>query len=132
MDLAAQRPRWPINEPEEFRVELQHWISENWDLEVTVAEWWDRLARAGLTAPTWPRSQGGLAATTGIQAVVEEELAKIGAILAPLTVPWIAITYGWQEAFIITGALGFVWLIFWWLGTSKSPRPTPPRTGQSR
>lgn len=45
--------------------------------------------------------------------------ANIGAILAPLTVPWIAITYGWQEAFIITGALGFVWLIFWWLGTSK-------------
>ena len=24
-------------------------------------------------------------------------------------------TYGWQEAFLITGALGFVWLIFWWL-----------------
>jgi MFS transporter, ACS family, hexuronate transporter len=45
--------------------------------------------------------------------------ANIGAILAPLTVPWIAITYGWQEAFIITGSLGFVWLIFWWLGTSK-------------
>jgi ACS family hexuronate transporter-like MFS transporter len=45
--------------------------------------------------------------------------SNIGAILAPLTVPWIAITYGWQEAFIITGALGFVWLIFWWLGTSK-------------
>jgi MFS transporter, ACS family, hexuronate transporter len=45
--------------------------------------------------------------------------SNIGAILAPLTVPWIAITYGWQEAFVITGALGFVWLIFWWLGTSK-------------
>jgi MFS transporter, ACS family, hexuronate transporter len=45
--------------------------------------------------------------------------SNIGAILAPLTVPWIAITYGWQEAFIITGALGFVWLAFWWLGTSK-------------
>lgn len=45
--------------------------------------------------------------------------SNIGAILAPLTVPWIAITYGWQEAFIITGALGFVWLIFWWLGTGQ-------------
>lgn len=45
--------------------------------------------------------------------------SNIGAILAPLTVPWIAVTYGWQEAFIITGALGFVWLIFWWLGTGQ-------------
>ena len=45
--------------------------------------------------------------------------SNIGAILAPLIVPWIAITYGWHEAFIITGALGFVWLVFWWLGTSK-------------
>lgn len=84
MDLAGKRPRWPIAEPEEFRVELQRWISENWDLEVTVAEWWGRLARVGLTAPTWPRSQGGLAATTGIQAVIEEELAKIGAIAPPV------------------------------------------------
>lgn len=29
-------------------------------------------------------------------------------------VPWILGVYGWQEAFIITGAIGFVWLIFWW------------------
>lgn len=45
--------------------------------------------------------------------------SNIGAIVAPLTVPWIAITYGWKQAFILTGALGFIWLIFWWLGTSK-------------
>jgi MFS transporter, ACS family, hexuronate transporter len=45
--------------------------------------------------------------------------SNIGAIIAPLTVPWIAVTYGWKEAFIITGALGFIWLAFWWLGTAK-------------
>ncbi|WP_162052957.1 MFS transporter [Pontibacter pamirensis] len=39
---------------------------------------------------------------------------SIGAVAAPLLVPWILGAYGWQEAFIITGALGFVWLIFWW------------------
>jgi len=33
----------------------------------------------------------------------------------PLTVPWLAFTFGWQMAFIATGALGFVWLIFWLL-----------------
>jgi ACS family hexuronate transporter-like MFS transporter len=40
---------------------------------------------------------------------------NIGAILAPLTVPWIAVTWGWKYAFIITGATGFIWLIFWFL-----------------
>jgi len=39
--------------------------------------------------------------------------ANIGAIIAPLTVPLIARDLGWQWAFIITGGLGFIWLIFW-------------------
>ncbi len=39
--------------------------------------------------------------------------ANIGAVLAPLTVPWIAAKLGWQMAFIIVGAIGFLWLIFW-------------------
>lgn len=39
---------------------------------------------------------------------------SIGAVAAPILVPWILGIYGWQEAFLITGALGFVWLIFWW------------------
>lgn len=38
---------------------------------------------------------------------------SIGAVAAPLLVPWILGAYGWQEAFIITGAMGFVWLVFW-------------------
>jgi len=40
---------------------------------------------------------------------------SIGAVVAPILVPWLLGTYGWQEAFIITGALGFGWLIFWWI-----------------
>lgn len=39
----------------------------------------------------------------------------IGAILAPLTVPWIAEKWSWQAAFIIIGLIGFLWLIFWYL-----------------
>src|ERR1700681_3838732 len=38
---------------------------------------------------------------------------NVGAILTPLIVPWITIHWGWRWAFVITGALGFVWLIFW-------------------
>ena len=41
--------------------------------------------------------------------------ANIGAVVAPVMVPWILGIYGWQMAFIITGAIGFVWLVFWWL-----------------
>jgi ACS family hexuronate transporter-like MFS transporter len=38
---------------------------------------------------------------------------NLGAIIAPLTVPLIGKLWGWEWAFIITGVLGFVWLIFW-------------------
>ncbi|HEK21491.1 MULTISPECIES: MFS transporter [unclassified Mucilaginibacter] len=41
--------------------------------------------------------------------------ANIGAVAAPILVPWILGIYGWQMAFIITGAIGFIWLIFWWV-----------------
>ncbi len=40
---------------------------------------------------------------------------NIGAIIAPLTVPFIAVAWGWQWAFIITGAIGFIWLVLWQL-----------------
>jgi len=38
---------------------------------------------------------------------------SVGVVVALILVPWILTTYGWQEVFWITGALGFVWLIFW-------------------
>jgi ACS family hexuronate transporter-like MFS transporter len=41
--------------------------------------------------------------------------ANVGAILTPLIVPWITIHWGWRRAFIVTGAIGFVWLVFWLL-----------------
>ncbi len=41
--------------------------------------------------------------------------ANIGAVAAPLMVPFILATFGWQVAFIITGGVGFIWLIFWWI-----------------
>lgn len=40
---------------------------------------------------------------------------SVGAILAPACVPWLAVNYGWESAFIITGLTGFVWLVFWQL-----------------
>jgi ACS family hexuronate transporter-like MFS transporter len=40
---------------------------------------------------------------------------NVGAILAPLSVPWIALHWGWEAAFIIIGAIGFLWLIAWFI-----------------
>lgn len=40
---------------------------------------------------------------------------NVGAIAAPLSVPFIAESWGWQWAFIITGSIGFIWLILWFI-----------------
>ena len=50
--------------------------------------------------------------------------SNIGAILAPLMVPFLVIQYGWQSAFIVTGALGFIWLIFWIITYKKPEEPS--------
>lgn len=39
--------------------------------------------------------------------------ANVGAILAPLSVPWIESHWGWRAAFLIIGAIGFIWMFFW-------------------
>jgi ACS family hexuronate transporter-like MFS transporter len=62
----------------------------------TVAEWFPRKERALATG-------------------IFNSGANIGAILAPLTVPLIAAEWGWQWAFIITGAFGFIWLVCWFV-----------------
>jgi MFS transporter, ACS family, hexuronate transporter len=62
------------------------------------------------TAEWFPKKERALA--TGIF----NSGSNIGAIIAPLTVPFIAKEWGWRAAFVVTGAIGLIWLIFWfWL-----------------
>lgn len=49
---------------------------------------------------------------------------NVGAILTPLVVPWIALTWGWRWAFVVVGALGFLWL-FVWLAVYRPPGEHP-------
>ncbi len=49
--------------------------------------------------------------------------STIGAIIAPLLIPFLVVHFGWQSAFIITGLLGIVWLFFW-LPIYKAPKET--------
>ncbi|HET8548201.1 MAG TPA: MFS transporter [Bryobacteraceae bacterium] len=58
-------------------------------------------------ADWFPRRQRALA--TGIF----NSGTNIGAVVAPIIVPWITVHYGWREAFIFTGAIGFVWVAAW-------------------
>lgn len=39
--------------------------------------------------------------------------ASVGALVAPLSIPVLASAWGWEMAFIIIGALGFIWMFFW-------------------
>jgi ACS family hexuronate transporter-like MFS transporter len=39
--------------------------------------------------------------------------SNVGAIVAPLLVPWLTLTWGWQSAFLVTGGMGFGWLVLW-------------------
>lgn len=39
--------------------------------------------------------------------------ASIGALIAPLSIPLLAKAWGWEMAFIVIGALGFIWMGFW-------------------
>ncbi len=61
----------------------------------TVAEW-------------FPRSERALA--TGIF----NAGTNVGAIITPAIVPFIAVRFGWEWAFLGTGAIGFAWLFIWW------------------
>jgi MFS transporter, ACS family, hexuronate transporter len=60
------------------------------------------------TAEWFPKKERALA--TGIF----NSGANVGAILAPITVPWLALHWGWQGAFIVVGGVGFTWLVFWY------------------
>jgi ACS family hexuronate transporter-like MFS transporter len=75
----------------------------------TVAEW-------------FPQSERSLA--TGIF----NSGTNLGAILAPLLVPWITIRYGWHVAFLATGAFSALWIVFWFRKYRK-PADHPTLTG---
>jgi ACS family hexuronate transporter-like MFS transporter len=38
---------------------------------------------------------------------------NVGAIVTPVLIPWIVLAWGWRAAFVLTGALGFLWVVVW-------------------
>jgi ACS family hexuronate transporter-like MFS transporter len=72
----------------------------------TVAEWFPKSERAFSTG-------------------IFNAGTNVGAVLAPIMVPLLAAAWGWQSAFIVTGALGFIWLAVWWV--TYQPTEVHPR-----
>src|SRR5262245_42944010 len=71
----------------------------------TVAEWFPRRERAFATG-------------------IFNSGANVGAVLAPLTVPIVAVSFGWQSAFLITGVLSLTWIALW-LSFYRTPDQHP-------
>ena len=63
--------------------ELTAWLEENWDPDITVAEWWDRLGNAGWSAPTWPVEWYGKGLSRSEANQVQTAIADFGALPAP-------------------------------------------------
>jgi len=71
----------------------------------TVAEWFPKRERALATG-------------------IFNSGTNVGALLAPITVPWLTLKYGWEWAFLITGAVGFGWVLWWWVAY-RTPEQHP-------
>lgn len=49
---------------------------------------------------------------------------NVGAIITPLVMPWIVLTWGWRAAFLTTGAFSMIWLVTW-LAVYRPPAEHP-------
>jgi alkylation response protein AidB-like acyl-CoA dehydrogenase len=82
--------------------ELRAWLGDNWDPDLTVAEWWERLGLSGWAAPGLPTQAYGKGMARSDVVLVQQEIANFGAMGAPaglgllLAAPTIA-THGTQE-----------------------------------
>jgi alkylation response protein AidB-like acyl-CoA dehydrogenase len=68
---------------EQVRDEVRAWLRDNWSDDLTVAEWWDKLAHSGYAAPTFPETHYGRGYSRALANVVNEEIAQAGAIGPP-------------------------------------------------
>jgi alkylation response protein AidB-like acyl-CoA dehydrogenase len=121
--------------------ELKDWLNDNWDPDLTVAEWWERLGLAGWSAPGLPKNAYGRELSRADSVRVQQTIAEHGALGAPgglgllLAAPTIA-THGTQEQIdlyvkdIVTGQKAWCQL-FSEPGAGSDPRPHQRRGAQA-
>jgi alkylation response protein AidB-like acyl-CoA dehydrogenase len=78
---AAARAEDP--ETAALRADVRSWLASNWDPDLEVGEWWQRLADARWSVPTWPESDFGRGLSRGDAGVVAAEIRAAGALGPP-------------------------------------------------
>ncbi len=68
---------------DDLRDEVRGWLNDNWDAELSVREWWERLAESGWGFPTWPTDWFGKGLGRADARIVGEEFKQAGALGAP-------------------------------------------------
>ena len=63
--------------------EVRTWLEENWDPDLTVAEWWERLGTSGWASPGLPENAYGKGLPRADAVAVQNEIASFGALGAP-------------------------------------------------
>lgn len=67
----------------DLRTEVRAWLDANWDPQLTVREWWKRLAESGWAYPTWPVEWFGKGMSSDDAAIVRAEIKAAGALPPP-------------------------------------------------
>jgi alkylation response protein AidB-like acyl-CoA dehydrogenase len=68
---------------DDVRAEVRAWLTGNWSADLTLREWWTRLAESGWAFPTWPEGWYGRDLAVEAAAVVSQEIARAGVIAPP-------------------------------------------------
>src|ERR1700733_4243865 len=61
--------------------------------------------------------------------------SSVGGAVAALVIPWVALTFGWRSAFLVSGLIGFIWLLLWlrvYYPLDRHPRVTPEEVSYIR
>ena len=112
-------------------ISMAHALAHNWQVLAALrgllgfAEGSANPAGMKATAEWFPAQERGLAGGTFNIG------ASVGSMLAPPLVVWAILAYNWQAAFVITGALGLVWVALW-LAFYHPPDRHPALTAEER
>jgi alkylation response protein AidB-like acyl-CoA dehydrogenase len=63
--------------------EVRDWLDENWDPDLSLREWRERLVESGWGCPTWPKQWWGRGLPAGAAHAVESEFRRVGAVGPP-------------------------------------------------
>src|SRR6202790_2440854 len=66
----------------EVRAEVREWLAANWDPDMPLVEWRNKLADSGWGMPQWPKEWYGSGFPHALARVVEEEFGNVGAVRA--------------------------------------------------